>query len=286
VLWLLGDFEASAAAARSSCALWRQTGDTQGLARALLRLGQALITIDIAEIDEATDLFRALDDHSGIALACNARGVAADHDHDWEGARTAFDEVVTRMRPVGRSAVFWAALGNLGLMEARMGAYDDAASHLEEALAGFRAVGVTWGMARCLGGLAIVACLRSQPGPAALRLRELIGVAQPVGAISDLARALECTAWVAALRCDWQTAARMAGAAAAAREQHHSFPAATDPLQVAYDAIVDQIRTTLGAPAFAAAWDAGRALSLDRAIPEALTLTDGTAEVGEAPATS
>jgi predicted ATPase/class 3 adenylate cyclase len=287
VLWLLGDFAASAEAARSSSDLWRQTGDTHGLARALLRLGQALITIDIAEarrvIDEATDLFRALDDRSGIAMACNARGIAADHDHDWESARTAFDEVVARMRPVGRSAVFCAALANLGLMEARMGAYDDATSHLEEALAAFRQVGVAWGMARCLGGLAIVACLQEQPDPAALWLRELIDVARPIGGASDLARALECAAWVAALRCQWPSAAGIAGAAAETREQHHAFLPPTDPLKVAYDTVVDRIATALGASAFAAASDTGRALSLDQAIDEALAITGEPAVADEAP---
>jgi non-specific serine/threonine protein kinase len=84
---------------------------------------------------------------------------------------------------------------------------------------------------------------------------------------------LEGLAAAAALDGEAQRAAQLLGAAAAL---HESVGFVLEPDQaLVVDPAVDRARTQLGEEAFAATWEAGRALTLEQAIAYALEENDG-----------
>lgn len=86
------------------------------------------------------------------------------------------------------------------------------------------------------------------------------------------ALAFEGLALVARARDLLHTAARLARAAAGEREVIR-FPLPPRE-RIWYEPVVAELKAALGSPAFAAAWEAGRALPVDAAVTEALALAD------------
>ena len=202
------------------------------------------------------------------------------------------------------------ALHMLGLVAEDEGRYDEAEALQEEALARFRAEGHPEWVGNALNALGVIAyergemaraaerfaealgqyrqrrlCLRDgvgadQPGegrPRAGRLRargralrESLALRWAQGEKPHIAGCLRGLASVAAAARQYARAARLYGAAEAAREaigapmpRHHARS----------EQAVARVRAGLGEPAFAAAWAAGRALPLAEAVAEALAVT-------------
>jgi hypothetical protein len=97
---------------------------------------------------------------------------------------------------------------------------------------------------------------------------ESLGIFRPTGEQRGIAAVLEGLAGIAAAADQAERAARLFGAAAALRA------AIATPLapgeRADYDRYVAATHAALGEEAFAAAWAAGRALSVDQAITFAL----------------
>jgi hypothetical protein len=110
-----------------------------------------------------------------------------------------------------------------------------------QSLPQYHALGDRWGTAECLEGLAWAACAQGEDA---------------------LTRAD-----VAAVRC-FTRAARLLGAAEVIRDAIGAPMAPS--YRTAHDGVVAAVHAHLGA-AVSATWDAGRALSLEQAVGEALT---------------
>ena len=89
----------------------------------------------------------------------------------------------------------------------------------------------------------------------------------------NAAPTLEGVAVLAAESGRCEAAARLLGASAAMRDAAGAPVPAND--RADYDRLLDRVRAALPGAAFAAIWAAGRALSLEEAIAEALALVDG-----------
>jgi non-specific serine/threonine protein kinase len=99
-------------------------------------------------------------------------------------------------------------------------------------------------------------------------LEEALLLSRDIGTRELLALGLESLAWVAAASGQSRRAARLCGAAEALREV---LGVPLSPAQrTGHDQAVQAMRATLGEEAFAAAWAAGRALSLEQAVALAL----------------
>ena len=83
----------------------------------------------------------------------------------------------------------------------------------------------------------------------------------------DVIDALEGLARVAATTGPMQGAARLFGAAAALREATGLPQSSTDLAH--FEPVLNELRDALGGEGFAAAWETGRALSLEEALAEA-----------------
>jgi tetratricopeptide (TPR) repeat protein len=92
----------------------------------------------VRQLDEAIDLFRALDDRASLATALNNRGVAAGRIDDWPTAFSCYEEAITIYRELGNTDRYFDSLGNLGGIAWQAGDFERGRRALEEAVAGRR----------------------------------------------------------------------------------------------------------------------------------------------------
>jgi hypothetical protein len=155
------------------------------------------------------------------------------------------------------------------------GEYDAAQSQTETTLAFFRRQGDRRGEVLALASLGSVASARGEFATAWERLGESLAVQRELADTAGIAFVLERFAGLAAARRQHARATRLAGAAAALRESVGSpLPPAS---QVKLDGQLSPARKALGDLAFAEAWAAGRAMSINEAIACALRPVDDPA---------
>jgi hypothetical protein len=141
---------------------------------------------------------------------------------------------------------------------------------LDEALALARVSGERMLLGYTLDSLGALAEARDELGRAAGLYQEALAMAQEFGNPFNVAMALRALAGVAAKWGQPASAARIWGVTSALGEAIGS----TLPLeeQARFEATVSSVREQLGEDAFTAALEEGRALPLEQAVAEALTL--------------
>ena len=162
------------------------------------------------------------------------------------------------------------ALTGLGVLAETQGEDDRARALLEESLELYRTAGDSANTVSVLNALARLALRAGNIGRAAALLVEALQVGLLIGQAFTMLETLEDAVALAHRRGALANAARLAGAVAAARERA-SVPRRREVI-APYDNEIADLRTKLSEDAFAAAWDAGRALSLDEAVAEALAV--------------
>ncbi len=222
--------------------------------------------------EEALVLFRELGDTLGVARTAHLLGDTASDVGDYARAAAMLEEGLALFATLGDMSSMANMLNDLGVVARRRGEFDHAAGLFEASLDKARIAGNELGMARTLSNLGHVAAdQQNQPRAVAL-YRESLELQAEVGDLRGIAWSLER---LAAMPVTWQWpehAARLFGAADAARDTARLPlpPAGRDW----YDYAVEEVRNRLGSATFGAAWDAGRALPLSQAIAEAMTLVD------------
>ena len=219
-------------------------------------------------LEEATTLAEAAGDQRTAARALNGLGVLAFDQGDWERAGARFAEGLALFRQVDNQRGIGIALNNLGDAAYYQGDLERAAAFYAEALALFRQEGNRQGIALGLGNLGNVARMRGEVAQAAALQREALALYQNLGDQRGCAGSLEALASTAGVAGQGERAARLLGAAAALRE---TIGAPQPPQeQTDVEQAVAAARVALGEESWAAAYAAGRALSLEQAIAEAL----------------
>ena len=222
--------------------------------------------------EEALVLFRELGDTLGIARTAHLLGDTASDVGDYAHAAAMLEEALALFETLGDANSMANMLNDLGVVARRRGEFDLAASLFEASLAKGRGAGNELGIARTLSNLGHVAADQQDHPRAVALYRESLALQAEVGDPRGITWSLER---MAAEPVTWQwpeQAARLFGAADAARDTARLPlpPAGRDW----YDHAVAEVRDRLGEPAFRAAWDAGRALPLPQAIAEAMALID------------
>jgi len=125
-----------------------------------------------------------------------------------------------------------------------------------------RNLGARRSLAQGLSELAHVLRRSGELAEAKERYREAITIWQEVGQLPAVAHELECLAYIATIEGEYDQAASLIGAAAAARDRLDAPMA--DPTEVAeWSGAMEQLAEAIGVVARNAAIDAGRRLSLD-----------------------
>jgi DNA-binding CsgD family transcriptional regulator/tetratricopeptide (TPR) repeat protein len=254
-------------------ALVRELGDNWRIAVALYNLG----TVAIEQGDYATaqsyyeeslSLRRGLGDTLGIAASLDALGNLANVLGDHVAARALCTEGLTLRRELGDQFAIAYSLQNLALAARSQGDVAAARALIEESLALRRELGDRHGIAWSLHTLGTVAQDQGDPMTSRVCWEESLALSRELGSTLGITNCLVGLARLVASQAQPARAARLLGAAEAHREAiGYVIPPAE---RAEHEAGVAAVRAALGESPFASAWAAGRALSVEEAVTDAL----------------
>jgi predicted ATPase/transcriptional regulator with XRE-family HTH domain/Tfp pilus assembly protein PilF len=269
-----GAYARAAALHAEALALRRDLGDQQDIAGSLNNLGN--VAYQQGDYAQAATLFaeslalrRELGDRQGIARLLNNLGGVAYKQGNFAQAIALQEDALALERALGDTYSVAALLNNLGEVVCLQGDYARAATLFAESLALKRELDDREGVVYSLHSLATVVYLQGDYERSCTLLREAILLSQEIEARGLLPDALEILAWVIGAQGQLDRAARLGGAAEIQRDV---LGVPLPPEQRAdHERAVRDMRATLDEAAFAVAWAAGRALSLDQAVSIALS---------------
>ena len=202
------------------------------------------------------------------ASALNRLGIVAHQRGDLAAAEARWEESAALARELGDLRLLTPPLNNLGEAAHYRGDLVQAKALYEEALAAGRQIGDTAFLGVAIANLGNVARLQGDFVRAGALVREALRLESARGDPRVIAEQLECVARVDGAAGSAVRAARLLGAAAAARDALGA-PSLDRELQET-EVAVAPARAALGEETWAAAFAAGRALSLEQAVHEAL----------------
>ena len=232
-----GDRRRGEALIEESLALWRGLGDREQAAVNLVRLGVAYIA----------------QERYAEAAAPTAEALAL------------YEELGEAATALPRATIALTLLGDIAAAE---GDHGRAEGYLAEALARQRALGFTWAASNALIRLGYLARLRGDLVAAAARYRESLDHAHADGDPTQVGQALVGFAAVALAWGKPERAARLLGAKATLDDIFGGSIHAPD--RADQERTLAAVRAALGEGAFTTAWAAGRALSVEAAVAEAI----------------
>jgi predicted ATPase len=272
-----GDFAAADALMMESLEIARKLGDTQGVAvavnaRAVLARDQGNVELAHALFQESLTLWRKLGDLQAIARALSNLASVLKMQGEYDLARSLCAECRAIFEGLGdRTGAAW-SLNNEGDIARDQGDSAAARALFEQALAIFRQLDDRWGVAGTLADLGTLAREEKKCSAALALFRESLKIFQQLEHKRGIARLLECCACSAAVQQQAARSLRLAGAAAALR-QNIGAPL-TVAEQVKLETILEPARQALSNTA--TAWLEGWDMPLDRAIEEVLAPDAGS----------
>jgi predicted ATPase len=267
------DYPATTSLAEESLAIHRKLGDKEGMASTLIKLGNAATergnyAAASRSLEEALSIWRERKDKHGTARALISLGWTALRSGDALLANTRLEEALALSRELGDTRSMGFELSGLGEVALRQGDYARATQLMQESLELRRQLGNKWGVGVSLGMLGWVAMRERDWERAIARLRESLEVRKEIGDKGGSAWCLERLAGVFMVRKQEERAVRLFGAAAALRA---SIGSVIDPVdQAKYKTNLSTLRAKLGKERFTAAWEEGRAMTMEQAIAYAL----------------
>jgi predicted ATPase/DNA-binding XRE family transcriptional regulator len=272
-----GEYEQGTQLYAEALARFREHGVEWEVAIALHNLGLALglqgeYELAGARLEEALVLWERLDESASRARSLDALGEVARKRGQLERAAGLHAESLTLRRVLGDTRGIAISLGNLGLVAQYRGDFAEAVRLIEEALELRRALGDTAAIGQSLSGLASVARRSGDTARAGRLYREAVAARRQLGTKEELADCFHGLAAVALVDGDALRAARLLGASEALREATRQVVAPVD--RADYDATAAAIERALPPAEWQHALAAGRDLSLDSAIAEALAEDD------------
>jgi predicted ATPase/DNA-binding SARP family transcriptional activator len=274
--WRQSDLQAARALHEESLAICQELGDRHGIARSLSGLGlvvrgQGDYAAARRLFEEALAISRALGNQGRQAANLHWLGYVAVAEGNYAGAKTFFEEALAiGQEPGHRGGASFRVLGELALMQ---GDYAAARQIFEDVLRTARELKDKLNSARCLKGLGDVAQGQGDCETAQAFYAESLALCGELGFKPGIAWLLQEFAGRAAARGQPERAARLLGAADPLLDTLGDRFEPT--LWLPSDRNVSAVRARLSEKAFAAAWAAGRAMTLDEAITVALE--DGSA---------
>ena len=270
---MLGDYDKSHALLEESLSHFRAAEDGRGIAACLCDLGwlamfQGDLPLAKELLEESLAWSRKVGDTLRTAFVLNRLAGVAGANLDREAAEGLLRESLALYREAGDSKSMAMCLGMLGDLALRQGDHERAVSRVEEAMVRIQDAGFSMD-AFYPSVLALAVMLRGDLDRAKDLIAEALVLGWRSGNRLHTIQAVETAAILATVRRDPATAARLWGAAEAEREILGAPPDAED--QALYEQHVAGGRSGLGTMAWTAAWDEGRAMTLDEAINHVLS---------------
>ncbi|MCA1698914.1 MAG: tetratricopeptide repeat protein, partial [Actinobacteria bacterium] len=185
MVFMTGDIDPAAAILDRSLSEFRELGDRQGSARALLLLGNCAMYRRQENagslLEESAAEARGAGDSWCLAHALALAGLDRWYRHEISAARRLFEECIAVARGAkDRQSLHWGLKG-LGSVALRQGDFADARTLLEEAVAVTANLGENYSRAMALGDLAQLDRAQGEYGRARARLEDAVGVLHDVG---------------------------------------------------------------------------------------------------------
>lgn len=268
-----GDYKDAIAALEESLALRRELGDTTRIASALNLLGGAIRwqrQDDRAEsyLQEALELSADSGDTASVAHNLLRLAETALDQHAVQRSRRLYEESLAMQSDLEDREGIGFALNGLALVAHVEGDFERAAELARQSVALFREVGAKRHISCMLETLARIEFDEGKVERAAASWFESLTLARAVRARELMPDILEGLGRVAAKRGDQERAAGLYAAGAALRDSHNTPPAGFE--REGYERAIGEIRLALGEEAFAAAWQAGGAMTVEQATAYAL----------------
>jgi non-specific serine/threonine protein kinase len=276
-----GDNGAGRALYEERLAICRELGDKSGTAWSLWELGwvvraQGEHGAARSLFEESLAISREVGEKRGVARSLEELGRLAYDQGDYGAAQALLEESLTIFRERGDKPDTVRLLAFLAVMAQAQGDDAKARALCEEALPLARAVEDKVQLMHMLGGIGHAARQQGDYGRARVLYQESLALRQEGRNTHAIAQSLEDFAGLAGRQQQWERAARLLGAAeAVCADLGTALPVA---MAAEYWRTVRGARSALGEEAFAAAWAAGRALSLEDAIQFALEDTPSSGE--------
>jgi predicted ATPase/predicted Ser/Thr protein kinase len=268
-----GDYASADALMRESLDIARELQDKQGAAVSLNALAasaqeQGDIAVAHSLFEESLVLWRELDDQKAVARSLSNLAKVVKTQGDYSRARSLHAECLAIFRGLGdQTGVAW-SLNHQGDVARDQGDSAAARRLYEQSLAIFREIGDRWGTAGTLADLGTLAREQRDCPTAHSLYGDSLRIFQELEHKRGIARLLECFACLAAAQRQAERSLKLAGAAAALRQDIGAplTPAEHAKLQ----ANLDSARQALTDTSDAAAWSEGWAMPVEKAIDEAL----------------
>jgi len=266
-----GDYASADVLVGESLDITRKLGDRQGVAVSLNAL--AVLARDRGDLgvahtlmEESLLVWKELGDQKAVARSLSNLANVVTLRGDYARARALYAECLAIFRELGdRTGIAW-SLNHQGDAARDQGDSADARELYEQGLAIFRELGDRWGIAGTLADLGNLARENRHYPTANSLYRESLRIFQALDHKRGVARLLECFACTAAAQLQAERSLRLAGAAAALRQnigapltpaEHHKL-----------ESILDPARQLLTNTASATAWLEGWAMPIEKAIEE------------------
>jgi predicted ATPase len=269
-----GDYAPGDPLIRESLEIARELGDKQGVAVSLNAL--AVIARDQGKVNMAHSLFteglamwRELGDQKAIARSLSNLASVVKLKGDYDLARSLYGECLSIFEGLGDRTGVARSLNYQGDVARDQGDTAAARTLYEQSLAIFRELGDRWGIAGILADLGSLAREQGDYERAHFLYRESITIFQKLDHKRGMARLLECFAWSAAAQTQAERALRLAGAAAALR-QNIGVPL-TPAEQAKLEAGLEPARQAVSNSAGVTAWLEGWDLPIEKAMEEVLS---------------
>jgi len=270
----LGDHPAARLLYEESLAIDRALGDRLGIAISLNNLGG--IARDLGDYaaaramhEESLVIRRELGDRRGIASSLANLGDLADERGDYATAQALFLEGLAIRRELGDPRGVATSLGGLGGVAQGRGDFSGAQALFEESLSLRRSLGDRWGIASSLNNLGSLACMQGNLPGARAMYEESLAIARDLGDRWCLVESLAGLASIAQTFAGPTGAARLWGGTERLREEIGA-PLDRNERQ-RHDRLIAAARDALGDDAaFDAAWQEGRAMTLEKLVEYAL----------------
>src|SRR6266478_2248699 len=268
-----GDYASADALINESQDIAHELGDKTGVAVSLNAL--AVFARDRGDVATAHVLFEAslglwreLGDQKAVARALSNLANVLKLQGDYDRARPLYAECLSIFRGLGdRTGVAW-SLNYQGDVARDQGDSAAAQALYEQGLVIFRELGDRWGIAGTLADLGSLAREKGTYPTARALYRESIKIFQELEHKRGIARLLECFACSAVVQLEAERSLRLAGAAAALR-QNIGAPL-TPAEQAKLEASLHLARQALSNTVGVAAWLEGWTLPVEKVVEEVL----------------
>ena len=268
-----GDYASAGVLTRESLDIARQLQDRQGVAVSLNALAvqardRGEFAVAHSLFEESLVLWRELGDQRAVARCLSNLANVVKLQGDFARARSLYAECLSIFRELGdRTGVAW-SLNYQGDVARDQGDSAAARTLYEHGLEIFREVGDRWGIAGTLADLGTLASEHGNCLAARSLYQESLKIFQELEHKRGIARLLECFACLAGSQMQAERSLRLAGAAAALR-QNIGIPL-TPAEQAKLEASLHPARQALTNTAGTTAWLEGWALPVQEAIEEVL----------------